>query len=111
MQGIDKLRTLNWSVFFFLTGCTWVPIMDGAQGIRVFKFGEKPAPGCHVQSEIDVSVKSRVGLYRRNPLKVQDELETLARNEAYEGRANAIQALDGPIDGRQRFSAFSCSKP
>ena len=48
MQGIDKLRTLNWSVFFFLTGCTWVPIMDGAQGIRVFKFGEKPAPGCHV---------------------------------------------------------------
>ena len=112
MQGLSHQRGSGWCVLLlFLTGCTWVPILDGAQSIRVYKMGDKPAEGCHLQSEIDVTIKNRVGLYRRNPLKVQDELETLARNEAFEGRANAIQSLGGPIDGRQRFSAFSCSKP
>lgn len=112
MQGLYQQKVLSWSVLLLcLSGCTWVPIMEGAESIRVYKMGEKPAESCHLQSEIDVTVKNRVGLYRRNPLKVQDELETLARNEAYEGRANAIQSMGGPIDGRQRFSAFSCSKP
>ena len=91
-------------------GCTWVPIDDGAKAVRVFKAGAAVTAGCVLQSEIDVSVKDRLGPVRRDPVKVLDELETLARNEAFEGRANAIQAKAPPIDGRQRFDAFICKK-
>jgi len=53
-------------------------------------------------------VKSKVGFYNRNPLRVQEELETLARNEAPSAGANAVQAAAAPADGSQRFAAFQC---
>jgi hypothetical protein len=55
-----------------------------------------------------VSVKHKVGLYRRNELKVRDELESLARNEAARIGADTIQALDEPLNGEQRFGAYDC---
>jgi len=39
---------------------------------------------------------------------VQEELETLARNEAPTTGANAVQAAAAPADGSQRFAAFQC---
>lgn len=55
-----------------------------------------------------VTVKSKVGFYNRNPLRVQEELETLARNEAPGANANTVQAQGQPLDGSQRFNAFRC---
>ena len=60
------------------------------------------------KGEVVVSVKSKVGFYNRNPLRVQEELETLARNEAPSAGANAVQAAAAPADGSQRFAAFQC---
>ena len=40
--------------------------------------------------------------------QLQEELETLARNEAPSAGANAIQAAGQPADGSQRFAAFQC---
>ena len=64
---------------------------------------------CQKQAEITVSVKDRIGFIARNYLKVQDELETLARNQAYDAKTNAIQPIGTPIEGKQRYSAFRCS--
>jgi len=60
------------------------------------------------KGEVVVTVKSKVGFYNRNPLRVQEELETLARNEAPSAGANAVQAAAAPADGSQRFAAFQC---
>jgi len=49
-----------------------------------------------------------VGFYERNELKVKDELEVLARNEAPGLDADTIQAKGPPVDGAQRFVAFRC---
>ena len=54
------------------------------------------------------AVKDRLGPYERNPRKVRDELETLARNEAPGLGADTVQALDGPEDGTQRWRAWRC---
>ncbi|HHW4678749.1 MAG TPA: DUF4156 domain-containing protein [Xylella sp.] len=90
-----------------IPACTWVPIESTGKTVRVLPRGPVPAD-CQSQGEIMVSVKNKIGFYTRNPLRVQDELETLARNEAPSINANTIQASGLPMDGNQRFVAFRC---
>ncbi|HET6396782.1 MAG TPA: DUF4156 domain-containing protein [Pseudoxanthomonas sp.] len=90
-----------------LAGCTWVPIKPEAKAVRVIPAGPAPA-GCAKQGDVEVSVKHAVGFYRRDPVKVRDELETLARNEAPGVGANVLQPLGEPAGGTQRFAAWRC---
>ena len=69
--------------------------------------GSAPA-NCANRGEVEVSVKDSLGPYERNPLRVRDELETLARNEAPGLGGDSVQALDGPEDGRQRYAVWRC---
>ena len=55
-----------------------------------------------------MSVRDQVGFYERNELKVRDELEVLARNEAPDLHADTLQAIDEPLNGEQRFTAYAC---
>ena len=55
-------------------------------------------------------MKDALGPYERNPLRVRDELETLARNEAPGIQADTIQPLGEPVDGGQRFAAYRCGR-
>ena len=87
--------------------CTWVPIESSGKTVRVLPAGPV-APGCINKGEIVVTVKNKVGFYNRNPLRVQEELETLARNEGPSAGANAVQAVSAPADGSQRFAAYQC---
>lgn len=90
-------------------GCVWVKMAPGAQAVRVIAPGAAPA-GCEDRGQIAVSVKDRVGFYERNALRVRDELETLARNEAPGIQADAIQPLGPPAAGEQRFAAWRCGR-
>ena len=89
------------------SGCTWVHMAPGASAVRVISAGAAPA-GCERRGEVTVSVKDRLGFYERNDLRVHEELETLARNEAPGIEADTIQPLAPPSDGEQRFLAWRC---
>jgi hypothetical protein len=89
------------------TACTWVHMAPGAEAVKVVS---APPTGCTERGEVEVSVKDRLGPYERNPRKVRDELETLARNEAPGLSANTVQPLDGPEDGTQRWRAWRCGR-
>jgi len=92
-----------------LAACTWVPIEAEGKAVRVLRERANPASeGCSSKGEIEVSVKDQVGVYRRNPLRVQEELETLARNGAPALGANTVQPLNVPINGKQSFQAWQC---
>ena len=91
-----------------LSACTWVPLDSKAKGIKVVAAGA--APQCEKRGEVSVSVKDKVAFYERNALRVRDELETLARNEAPGIQADTIQALGDPVDGEQRFAAYRCGR-
>ena len=91
-----------------LGGCTWVKMAEGGKQVRVASATEALA-GCEKRGEVSVSVKDSLGPYERNDLRVRDELETLARNEAPGIQANAVQPLGDPVDGGQRFAAYYCS--
>ena len=89
------------------SACTWVKMAPGAADVRVAAAGQDLG-ACEKRGEVSVSVKDRLGPYERNDLKVRDELETLARNEAPGLAADTIQPKAEPHDGEQRFLAFRC---
>jgi uncharacterized protein DUF4156 len=89
------------------TGCTWVHMAPGASAVRVVNAAPS---GCQPRGEVEVSVKSALGPYERNQLRVRDELETLARNEAPGLKADTVQALGEPADGKQRYAAWQCGR-
>lgn len=86
-------------------GCTWVHMAPGAQAVRVV---EGPPAGCEKRGEVSVSVRDSVAFYQRNQLKVRDELETLARNEAPGLGADTVSPLAPPANGEQRYAAWRC---
>ena len=87
--------------------CSFVEMAPGGEAVRVVAPGQLPA-GCVRRGEVEVSVKDRLGPYSRDELRVKDELEVLARNEAPGLDADTIQAKGPPADGEQRFIAFRC---
>lgn len=95
------------TVLTFAAGCTWVHMAPGANAVRVLSAGAPPV-GCDKRGEVVVSVKDRVAFYERNELRVREELETLARNEAPGLQADTIQPIAPPLEGEQRFSAWRC---
>ena len=90
-----------------LSSCTWVQMAPEASAVRVIAAGTTPAD-CEKRGEVSVAVKNNVAFYERNELRVRDELETLARNEAPGIQANTVQPLGDPSGGEQRFAAYHC---
>lgn len=89
------------------TACTFVQMAPGADRVRVV---ETAPQGCERRGEIEVSVTDSVAIYERNRLKVKDELEILARNEAPGIGADTVQPAAPPADGAQRFVAWRCGR-
>jgi hypothetical protein len=92
---------------FALGACTWVKMEPSAYQVRVAREAEDLSY-CERRGDLTVSVRDRVGFYERNEIKVIDELETLARNEAPRLQADTVQPIDRPAEGEQRFAAFTC---
>ena len=87
------------------TGCTWVHMAPEARAVKVV---DGPPAGCTRRGEVAVSVKDSIAFYERNDLRVRDELETLARNEAPGLGGDTVQPLDAYDDGTQRFAVWRC---
>ena len=108
--AVNVIATLTLATAAVASGCTWVHMAPGASAVRVISAGAAPV-GCDKRGDIEVSVKDRLGLYERNDLRVREELETLARNEAPGVEADTIQPLAAPHDGGQSFTAWRCDRP
>ena len=102
-----RLPLMTVAAVLSLSGCTWVHMAPGAGTVRVIAAGAAPAD-CEKRGEVSVAVKNNVAFYERNELRVRDELETLARNEAPGIQANTVQPLGDPSGGEQRFAAYRC---
>lgn len=90
-----------------LPACTFVKMGPGADQVRVLR-ADQDTTGCQKRGEVAVSVKDRLGPYQRDEIRVIDELETLARNEAPGLGADTVQPLGPPADGEQRWAALRC---
>ena len=91
-----------------LSSCTWVEPDAAGSNVRV-AYNEDLAR-CAKRGDVNVAVKDRVWFYDRNELKVRDELESLARNEAARIGADTVQARNEPREGTQDFAAYRCGR-
>jgi hypothetical protein len=90
-----------------LAACSWgIKLNSGGEKVRVAWDGN--VGGCHDAGKVTVSVLDRVGPVDRNGLKVSDELEIMARNEAAGLGADTIRPLGEPHNGAQSFGAYTC---
>jgi hypothetical protein len=103
-----RIARLSAVLLISLSACTFVKMGPGADQVRVVA-QDTNMGSCEKRGEVEVSVKDRLGPYERDEMRVRDELETLARNEAPALHADTIQPKGQPEDGGQRFVAFRCS--
>ncbi|MGH8163823.1 MAG: DUF4156 domain-containing protein, partial [Rhodanobacteraceae bacterium] len=64
--------------------------------------------GCRDVGKITVSVLSRIGPIDRNDIKVRDELEVMAHNQAAQMHADTVVPLGDPRDGEQSWEGYAC---
>ena len=90
-----------------LGACTWgINPTPASQNVRTAWNGD--VSGCRDLGKITVSVMDHVGPVDRNDIKVRDELQVMARNEAATMHADTIKPLAEPSDGSQPWGAYQC---
>lgn len=89
-----------------LSACAWVKPTISGNAVRVAYDGN--VAGCRDAGAISVAVTDKIAFYHRPGLKVRDELETLARNQAAGIPADTIKPGSEPKDGSQSFEAYVC---
>ncbi|WP_300620720.1 DUF4156 domain-containing protein [Dokdonella sp.] len=91
-----------------LGACSWgIKLDSGGEKVRTAWTGDLGSR-CKDLGKITVSVLDHVGPVNRRDLKVRDELEVMARNEAARMNADTVQPIGDPQDGEQSWRAFHC---
>jgi len=93
-------------VGFALTGCTWVKPTQSSEQIRIVPADR--VGDCKKAGEITTYTKAKVAGVNRKPAKVQLELETLAKTEAVDLKANTLVVKTEVFDGKQSYVAYQC---
>ena len=86
--------------------CTWVKPIEEAREIALVK--PELAQHCKKLSTVTVKVADKVGFIQRKGSKVEDELITMAKNEAALVSGDIIVAESEASEGRQRFGVYDC---
>lgn len=100
-------KTLLLAPVVLLSACSWGIKLDDA-GRAVRTAWNSDVSQCQDLGKVTVSVMDRVGPIDRNDIKVRDELEVMARNEAAKMNADTIKPLSEPSDGSQPWGAYRC---
>lgn len=90
-----------------LAACSWgIKLQPAGKEVRVAWNDDVSA--CKPLGKITVSVLDHVGPLDRNNIKVRDELEVMARNEAVTMHADTIKPMGDPRDGEQSWNGYDC---
>lgn len=87
------------------SGCTWVHLSEAGEDVQIGYAGD--VKNCNMLGTVTVTTQSKV-VIERNVSKVQDELYTLARNQAGPMGATNLVPHRLPEAGMQAFSAYRC---
>lgn len=94
------------SMALLISGCTFVNLRSDATVVQ--RIEESAAEGCEELGTTRVEVLGKLGFLKRNPTKVSDELDILARNAAVDLGGNAV-VPSGSIDaGKRTYRVMRC---
>jgi hypothetical protein len=103
---VNKTMSIAILAALALSACTWVKPTEGAAAVVV-------AEPCKVRdctrvSTLTTSVKHTIGSMQRKPEKVEQELTTLARNEAAIRGGDTIVPRGEVQEGARTFDVYRC---
>lgn len=107
VESLMKRTVVLALVAIALTSCSWGIKLD-SRGKNVRTAWNNDVAGCREVGKVTVSVLDRVGPVDRKDIKVRDELEVMARNEAGKMDADTIRPLGEPREGEQTFVSYVC---
>jgi hypothetical protein len=105
------MRGTHWILIFTITtlsACTWVKPTDAGRNVRLAAYDQ--VGQCKKLGKATVSVLDKVGFISRSENKVDEELQTLARNSAAEMGGDAIVAAGAESKGEQPFDVYRCGR-
>jgi hypothetical protein len=90
------------------SGCTWVKPTAGGEVVHVGTTAE--VASCRKLGATHAKTSAKAAFFARSPKKIDEELETLARNEAAEMGGDTI-VPQGPTssEGRRSFDVYHCA--
>ena len=88
-------------------GCTWVKPTPGGDRVRVVS-GPAQVEGCRKIGNSTVSLLDKVGYFRRNQQKVEEELAVLGRNSAADMGGDTILPVSEVFQGERTFAVYRC---
>lgn len=105
------MRIMEWTLVLLigvLPACTWVKPTDAGQNVRLLT--AEQVSTCKKLGKATVSVLDKVGFVSRSEDKVDEELQTMAKNSAAEMGGDAI-VIAGPVSkGEQPFDVYRCGR-
>ena len=87
-----------------LSACSFISPILGSESVVI----SYDTSNCKATGETTVQVLSKVIGIERSEETIADELNTLARNAAYEQGANTISPTGEITDGRRRYKLYRC---
>ena len=86
--------------------CAWVK--PSVEGEKVRLLSAEEVVKCERVGVTTVSLLAKVAGVERNPKKVQQELNTLARNSAADVGGDTVVPISKVADGKQTFAIYRC---
>ena len=88
------------------SACTWVALEPAAELVRLADV--EAVSGCEPIGKVNTTTAHRAGPFRRSQVKVQEELATLARNEAAQMGGDTVAGITEIRDGSRTFRVYRC---
>ncbi|MFQ6021710.1 MAG: DUF4156 domain-containing protein [Acidiferrobacterales bacterium] len=93
-----------------LMGLKWVNLTPEGEKVRVLE--PKEVASCKRLGKTNVSLKAKIGIWKRKEKKVRKELSILGRNSAAEMGGDTIVQMTTDIEqGKQTFAVYKCVNP
>ena len=87
-------------------GCSWVPLTDEGRGVDVIANNE--VIDCERVGNTKGMVLRKLWFVPRRQAVVEEELETLARNESAKLGGNTVTPMGFERDGKREFAVYVC---
>ncbi|MGI1679298.1 MAG: DUF4156 domain-containing protein [Cellvibrionaceae bacterium] len=96
------------AMIFLVGGCTWVKLSEEANMVALVS--KNDVVSCQKLGTTTSKVLDKVAFLKRSKTKQNEELTTLAKNEAVKMGGDTI-VVEGEIeDGRQKFLVYQCGE-
>lgn len=97
------------STGLLLSACTWVEPTDAGAGVQVVEAAA--VTDCRRLGTTRVSVLDRVAGIPRSYRKLEQELDTLARNSGARMDGDHVVAESEIVAGERTYAVYDCSRP